>query len=327
MFSGSPYSLVAEMLETPGIIRKFDSAALEHWRAVFASPKRLLLTGEGSSRIFPAGNMIDQSLRNGVCWQIQSAGARQAAEYDLRDFVVIGASNSGRTRELVSLFEKLGAMGLPRYGVTAAADSRLAEVSDSCHLLSCGAGKAVAATKSVVETALVYQSILSGTEWKDQGLAADLCAEILAQDIAPEIIDGINAAPVLYFAGRDNGVAEELALKANEIARRKSVYLEGTYALHGTEEVMQATEAVILIEPFQAEIEKYRRVLKEGVGMTVIAIASFDTPFPTLRIPELVGFNGYLQLMAGWNLLVATALANGVDPDTPARARKIGNEI
>jgi len=34
----------------------------------------------------------------------------------------------------------------------------------------------------------------------------------------------------------NNGVAEELALKTNEITRKKSAFLEGTFAVHGIEE-------------------------------------------------------------------------------------------
>ena len=143
----------------------------------------------------------------------------------------------------------------------------------------------------------------------------------------PEIIDLLKAAPVIYFSGRNNGVAEELALKTNEIAHKMSCYLEGTYALHGIEEVMQKGEVVVVVEPFREEIEKYSKVLKERAGVNVIAISSFDTPFPTIKIPAIDGFNGYIQLLAGWNLLVAVGLANSIDIDKTIRARKVGNEI
>ncbi len=326
MDSRSPYSLVNEMLETPGVIRRFDPARAADWARAIDAKKRLFLTGEGASRIFPAKNMIDLARRLHSPWQICTEGARQAAEYDLSSYVVIGASNSGRTKELIALFEKLKQERVTTYGVTAAG-SRLAEIADHVTPLACGPGKAVAATQSVVEQALVYQSLLKGEEWKNQGRAADLCEEVLTRTIAPEIIEPLKSAPVIYFSGRNNGVAEELALKTNEIVHKKSGYLEGTYALHGIEEVMQAGEVVVLVEPFKEEIEKYRTVLAERAGVTVIAVASFDTPFPTVKVPALEGFNGYIQLMTGWNMLVAAALASGINPDKTVRARKVGNEI
>lgn len=314
------------MLQAPGLIRRFDHASTAEWRQAIDSKKRLFLTGEGASRIFPAKNMIGLALRKRSPWQIFTEGARQAAEYDLKDFVVIGASASGRTRELTELFEKLKQEKITTRAVTAAG-SRLAEIAGHVIPLSCGPEKATAATKSVVEEALVYQSLLDGAQWENQDEAADYCEEVLGQAIAPEIIGILKYAPVVYFSGRNDGVAEELALKANEITHKMSCYLEGTYALHGIEEVMRDDEVVVIIEPFKEEIDKYNEILQKRAGVKVLAIASFDTPFPTVRIPALASFNGYIQLLAGWNLLAAVGLARGIDIDKTTRARKIGNEI
>lgn len=327
MQPGSPYALIDEMLETPGILRRFDPAQTQGWSAMAAGKKRLLLTGEGSSRIFPAKNLIDLARRQNCAWHIFTEGARQAAEYDLGDCLVIGSSNSGRTRELIALFEKLKQQGIPRCGITATDGSPLTALADDSRILSCGAEKAVAATKSVVEQALMLQSLLGGEEWSQQARAADACAEALTAPLPADMIDAAAAAPLIYFAGRNNGVAEELVLKTNEITRKKSIFLEGTYALHGIEEVMQRDEILVLVDPFAAEIDKYRQILAEKTGVRIIAIASFDTPFPTIKIPAIEGFNAYLQLMAGWNLLVATGLACGINLDKPLLARKVGNGV
>lgn len=327
MLSATPYALIDEMLEVPGILRRFDAAQTQDWSAAIKNKKRLLLTGEGSSRIFPAKNAIDIARRQNMDWHIFTEGARQAAEYNLADCVVVGSSNSGRTKELVSLFEKLKPAGIPLYGITASAGSTLTGLADDSRILSCGAEKAVAATKSVIEQALFLQSLLGGGAWQHQARAADDCADILSAEIPAEITDAAASAPLLYFSGRNNGVCEELTLKANEIARKKSDFLEGTYALHGIEEVMQKDETVILIEPFREEIEKYRDILSIKTGVRVIAVASFETPFPTVKIPALAGFDAYLQMMAGWRILVAAGLANGVNLDKPLHARKVGNEV
>ncbi len=326
MQADSPHALIREMLETPGILRRFDSKQLQAWASAMAG-KRLLVTGEGSSRIFPAKNLIARAQQTGHALNIATEGARQAAEYDLRGFNVLAGSNSGRTRELISLCEKLAQDKIPCYAVTANAGSRLTEVATDSRILTCGAEQAVAASKSVVEHALIYQSLLGGNEWRQQAEAADGCAAVLAQTIPPAMLDTIAAAPVIYFSGRNNGVAEELTLKANEIARRKSDYLEGTYALHGIEEVMRQDEVIILIDPFREEIEKYQKVLAQGTGITIIAISSTDTPFDTIRIPALAGFDAYFQLLAGWNILVSVGLGCGVDIDKPQRVRKVGNAI
>jgi glucosamine--fructose-6-phosphate aminotransferase (isomerizing) len=201
--------------------------------------------------------------------------------------------------------------------------------ADSSYLLACGNEDAVAATKTVVEQALFYDILFrdrNGMGLPDLKGLGDLIEDTLTREIPLAIRDILASSPVLYFAGRNNGVAEELRLKTNEITRKKSDYLEGTYAVHGIEEVMRPEETVIVIDPFPETEEKFRTVLVEGVGMNVIAIASRETSFPTIQVPAMEGFETYIQLVAGWSLLVETGLAAGIDLDKPERARKVGNE-
>jgi glucosamine--fructose-6-phosphate aminotransferase (isomerizing) len=90
---------------------------------------------------------------------------------------------------------------------------------------------------------------------------------------------------------------------------------------------MTADEVIVLVEPFPEEEEKYVQVLKTGVGMHVFAISSRDTVFPTIKIPSIKNFDEYIQLAAGWNLLVEIGIQLGIDLDKPVRARKVGNEF
>jgi glucosamine--fructose-6-phosphate aminotransferase (isomerizing) len=97
--------------------------------------------------------------------------------------------------------------------------------------------------------------------------------------------------------------------------------------VHGIEEVMDKNETLIVIEPFAEEEEKFTECLVKGVGMKVVAVASRKTSFPTLIIPNGGAYAEYVQLAAGWNLLVETGVALGIDLDKPVRARKVGNEF
>jgi glucosamine--fructose-6-phosphate aminotransferase (isomerizing) len=123
------------------------------------------------------------------------------------------------------------------------------------------------------------------------------------------------------------GVAEEATLKTNEITRKKSAYLEGTYAVHGIEEVMDARDTVILVDPYPEEESKFKEVLVDGVKLNVVAIGGKSSAFPTITIPTMDGFNHYLQLLACWSILVEVGIALGINLDTPVRARKVGNEF
>ena len=184
----------------------------------------------------------------------------------------------------------------------------------------------------MVEQALFYRALLGPWE-KDSPIVANQqeasrkAREVLEAELDPELVRKIAAAPVIYFAGRNNGVAEELTLKTNEITHKKSDYLEGTYAVHGIEEIMRPEEVVLVVDPFPEEIEKFTTTLVDGVGMTVIAVAAEETSLPTVRIPQVEGYDTILQLLAGWNVLVQVGVSLGINLDKAERARKIGNEF
>jgi glutamine---fructose-6-phosphate transaminase (isomerizing) len=327
------FALVREMLETPRVISGVDFAAAAGTAKLISETGKLFLTGEGSSRIFPAKNFICEVLRQGVPLTVATEGGCQAHEYDLKDFVVFGASNSGKTRELISLFSQLGKQGhAKRFGLTANSPCTLETVSARCYTLACGKEDAVAATKSVVEQGLFFRSLLgawdrNGVMTANQAAAAAKAQAVLEMKLDPALVEKIAKAPTIYFAGRNNGVAEELTLKTNEITHKKSDFLEGTYAVHGIEEVMHPSEVVIVIDPFAAEIEKFQTTLAKGVGMTVIAVSDRETGLPTIRIPKVEGFETVLQLLAGWNILVEVGISLGRNLDKAERARKIGNEF
>lgn len=326
------YALVREMMETVETVSKFDTGQTGEVAKEISKAGKLLLTGEGSSRIFPAKNAIRKSLRWGTDLTVITDGSRQSAQYDLSRMAVFCASNSGRTKEVVLLAKMLAAGGNEkRYALTANQDTLLEKECTRTFVLKCGWEQAVAATKSVVEQTLFYESILWHITGKDMGrelkaLPSQL-EEALTMKIDSEIVDFATKASTIYFAGYNDGVAEELTLKTNEITRKKSDFLEGTYAVHGIEEVMEKNDIVIVIDPIEEEIEKLREVLEEGVGLKIVAIADRETPFTTIRVPSAGEMNPYLFLAAGWNLLVEIGLSLGINLDKPERARKVGNEF
>ena len=111
------------------------------------------------------------------------------------------------------------------------------------------------------------------------------------------------------------------------VAWGRSDFLEGTYAVHGIEEVMEPVDVVFVVDPIDDEIEKFQEVLAKGVGLKVVAIADRDTPFATIRVPEAGELAPYVYLCAGWNVLVEIGIGLGINLDKPERARKVGNEL
>jgi glutamine---fructose-6-phosphate transaminase (isomerizing) len=327
------FGLVRDMLAATAIVERFDTQqALDTARAI-AGVGRLLMTGEGSSRIFPAKSAIAHARRRGWNLQLHTEAGRQSQEYDLADWAVFALSNSGRTREVIELFTMLKDRGHRQlYSLTAFPNSKLESLATRGWVLGCGEEGAVAATKSVVEQALFYRALLEAAANQSQ-LAARLGElsrqfdQALTIAIDPQVVEAIAGASVVYWAGRNEGVAEELTLKTNEITRKTADFLEGTYAVHGIEEVMHGDQVVIWIDPYEGSEEKFEEVLVKGVGMKVIAVASRPTRFPTIQIPNAGDLAGYVQMAAGWNILVEVGLHLGVNLDKPERARKVGNEF
>ncbi len=324
------FALVREMMETPGIIKAFSADASKPFVKALKKKKGLFLTGEGSSRLFPAKRAIFSSLKKDFVMPVMTEGCTQSLDYNLRDFAVFAASNSGQTREVIRLVTALKKKKHDAvFGLTANKNTKLEEFADAAHVLSCGREDAVAATKSVVEQALFYDSLLRNLRGeKMAGLkkASEQAEEVLTAKIDRKIISMVTNADMIYFAGRDNGVAAELALKTNEITRKKSAFLEGTFALHGIEEVMNENEVLIWVDPFAYDHDKFMECIVKGAGVNIIAIAKEKTIFPTIVIPDGKDFSEYLQMMAGWNILVETGIALKIDLDHPRRARKVGNE-
>jgi len=328
----SNYALIREMMDTIGVVKNFNPYQTKEVAGQIKSVGRLLLTGEGSSRIFPAKNLIRKNLELGSDITIVTDGSRQCAKYDLSRYAVFCASNSGRTKEVVLLAKRLAEINNNnRFALSANSGTLLEEACTKTFVLTCGWENAVAATKSVVEQALFYESLL----WNMNGYKADdylkglanKIEEALTIPIDPAIVDIAIKAPTIYFAGYNDGVAEELTLKTNEITRKKSDYLEGTYAVHGIEEVMDPNDIVFVIDPIEEEMEKFQEVLVKGVGLKVAAISTKETPFNTILVPDAGAMNPYVYLCAGWNLLIEIGLALGINLDKPERARKVGNEF
>lgn len=334
----APFGLIRDMLETPKIIAAFQPEQVADTAKEIAAVGKLLLTGEGSSRIFPAKSAIAYARKSGASLTLHTEAGRQSQDYCLDDWAVFGLSNSGRTAEVIRLFDRLRAAGNShRYSLTAFAASPLETLATRGFVLSCGKEGAVAATKSVVEQALFYRALLEFVEQLEypeskptlasrQAELAEQFRAALAVTADDALIEKIANADNIFWAGRNDGVAEELTLKTNEITRKTSDFLEGTYAVHGIEEVMTANDVLIWIDPYEESESKFAEVLTKNIGVTIVAIASRDTEFPTLRIPDAGDLSPFVQMAAGWGLLVDIGMKLGINIDKPERARKVGNE-
>ena len=326
------YYLVQEMMGTVDTVARFNPEAAAHVAESIKKTGKIMFSGEGSSRIMPAKNARRKAMKWGLDLNVQTDGAHQAMEYDLSSYTVLLDSNSGRTKETLMLAKDLKAKGNKEvFSLSANPDTPLEEACGKGSVLCCGWENAVAATKSVVEQALYCEAAVWGAAGKDMKAALaglpEKIKEALTLDVDPEIVEWVKGAHTIYFAGMNDGVAEELTLKTNEITRRKSDFLEGTYAAHGIEEVMQEGDIVFIVNPIESEYEKFNTVFKNA-GVHSVAIDTKETPFEhTVIVPEAGEMQPYVFLCAGWNVLVEVGISDGINLDKPQRARKIGNQM
>lgn len=326
MRSLTDFALTREMDEGIALLQNFDPSILVAAQQFLAGAEKIFLTGEGSSRIFPAKNLLALALQRGLKKQLHSEGARQAAHYHLHDWRIIALSNSGQTKEVITLLSTLDKEKI--LGITAAQQTPLHDLCAHMIPLVSGQEKATAATKTVLEQALILQTLLLGDVPQRRLEAASVCAQLVAPTpFVAMVATACSMGKALYFSGENNGVAEELALKANEIVRTRAQFLEGTMVVHGVEEVMTQGDVLLLFNPHPDEQEKIQREIADKIGVQVLAFSHAPTLFPTWRLPPITDFDGYIQLVAGWRLLAATGCALGIDIDRPTRARKIGNAI
>src|SRR3954453_7250907 len=156
----SSFGLVRDMLAAADVVANFDADQARDPARGIAKVGRLLLTGEGSSRIFPAKNAITTARQLNWPITLHTDAGRQSQEYDLSNWAVFAASNSGKTSEVIKLFTDLKAKDHKNlFGLTATGDSKLGELSTTCYVLRCGGEGSVAATKSVIEQALFYHAM------------------------------------------------------------------------------------------------------------------------------------------------------------------------
>lgn len=324
------YHLVKEMYDSINYIRNFSVSDAYGLLQGIPPGSPLMLTGEGSSRIFPAKNAVHRRLMVNNGPLVLTESSTDLAGKNLDGFIIIGASNSGKTKELVNLFRDLKSRGHKHlYGLTCNRDTLLEKYSEKTYIIDAGPEKAVAASKTVVAQALFYDVLLAGlqNEEIDTPKLATVFEDALNYTPDERIVELICNAGMVWFSGNNNGVAEELTLKTNEIIRKKASYLPGTYLLHGVEEVMSPDDIIIMVDAYPGEFDKIMSVYTNNIGTPVVAISDTATPFNNVAIPDVPArLEPYVKLAAGWNLLIEAGIRLGVDPDKPARARKIGNE-
>lgn len=317
-----------EMLEAKQICLNFDFSITQDIAKQIGN-SRIIFTGMGSSLIFPGKQAKNRALRLSIKNKIEAYFASDLFQYsNFSDTFVFLCSNSGKTKEVILLLDHVKSHGGKCIAITTVPDSILAQRCDEKIILTCGFEKGVAATKTVVEQGLIYDSLIFNLaklqekkidfEKLKQELKA--CGNLIEEKINSQLdnnsLDFLIKSKHLFIVGLDNGVAEEITLKCYEIARKMALFYPDTHIVHGVEEAIDEGSAIIF-DPDQfgeylSDFEKF----SQKTNCKLINLGN-DLPENTFR--------NYILLASGWGLLRSVAKKLQIDIDHPEKASKIGN--
>ena len=325
-----------EMLESADVIKRFDFDAAKSLAREIGT-KRVIFTGMGSSVLFPARQAKSRAFELNINNRVEEFFASDLLSYnDFSGTYVFLCSNSGMTKETILLLEHIKKRKAKYAVVTAVPDSILAKKCKDRIIMQCGFEKGVAATKSVIEQGLILDSLVLNLA-KNQGkkinfgkikkYAIGASKSILWNinaSVPNNMIDALAKASSIYFIGRKTGIADEITLKAHEIARKNAFFYPDTHIVHGIEESIESNP-IVLFEPskFKNFINDFRDFSKRIKG-NLYGIDS-KRLIEGVKIKSTRYFENYCLLAAGWGLLRSIAKRLKINIDKPKKALKVGN--
>ncbi|WP_152544576.1 SIS domain-containing protein [Actibacterium mucosum] len=227
----------------------------------------------------------------------------------------IAISQSGRSQDLGAATKGFASGGAPVLVLTNAPDSPLAQVGTDVLHVRAGPEKAVAATKSYVNSVLAGLWVIG--HWARDaellkalaGLPARLQAQMSRPDAA--LADMLSTAGRAFVVGRGPvlGIAQEVALKMLEVCGVHASGYSSAEVWHGPAAVIGPDMPVIALSPSDDAAEKAR-----ALGATVVEIGPHDGSHPMLA--------GLEQLVVAYLALEQAARNRGRNPDAPPNLKK-----
>jgi glucosamine--fructose-6-phosphate aminotransferase (isomerizing) len=249
----------------------------------------------------------------------------------------IGISQSGASPDVVAVLAEARRQGRPTLAITNDPGSPLAGAADFVLPLHAGEERAVAATKTYLNS-IAAVALLSAA--RDEGRLRELRAMPARLS---EQIDGSLAAAELLDAYRDveggsviargvnYGSAFEIALKIRELSGAQFEAFSSADLLHGPIAAVKAARPAIVIAPAGRTLASMgaavQNVRERGSAVVAISddpdfLAAADTALPLVSdVPEWL--SPLLTVVPGQVAAVRLAILRGENVDSPAGLSKI----
>lgn len=330
--------MLAEMNEQPEVIGRLFARRgqiLAGLRAALPSaPVGVVLVARGSSdnAAVYGRYLLALATHRPVALASPSLHTVYHGSFDLHGYVVVAASQSGETPEIVSTFESLVGAGGVGIALTNQSSSPLGEAARFVMELDAGPELAVPATKTFTATLAAF-ALLAETWGEAVHLAHDLDAiedamRLVLDDPEParRVAVALRKATGLLVAGRGflYAVALEAALKLKESAL---VLAEGYSAAdlrHGPIAVLERNWPMLTLSTPGAAAEDMRSLLAELAERGIRPIRLDVDPQAALPIPTLAeSLAPFAATVRAQQLALEVAVANGLNPDQPVGLAKV----
>jgi glutamine---fructose-6-phosphate transaminase (isomerizing) len=263
------------------------------------------------------------------------------AELDFGRSAVIALSQSGETPDVVSYVRHARERGALTVAVTNEPESALAVAAEWTLQLHADEERAVAASKTLLNTFAVLGLLAGVAAGRGDGVADGIrkCASLMA-DALPGLEDAV--APIattfayvgrMYVIGRgiEFGTAREVALKLTETCRIAAEPVTSTDLSHGPIAAVDAMFPVWTIasrdECLPALVAAAELARRAGATLVSTGSAAADVPGATYRLPvpetPLPVLSPLLSLVPGQLFAAALSRAKGLNADQPTGLTKV----
>jgi glucosamine--fructose-6-phosphate aminotransferase (isomerizing) len=336
----------AELREQPAALERFLAAESAHATEVARGLIRedvryLLIVSRGSSSnvarymqyLFGAVNRLPVAFATPSLYSVYDAPP------ELGPAAAIGISQSGASPDVVAVLAEARRQNRPTLAITNDPKSPLARTADWTLPLHAGEERAVAATKtylnSIAAVALLSTVAVGDSERLAElhsipGIVAEQIERSLAGADALDRYRTVESGSVIA-RGVNYGTAFEIALKIRELSGAAFEAFSSADLLHGPIAALKSGRPAIVIAPSGKTLASLRaavdKVRERGSELIAISddesfLAAADTAFPLVReVPEWL--TPLLTVIPGQVAAVRLARLHGADVDSPVGLTKI----
>jgi glutamine---fructose-6-phosphate transaminase (isomerizing) len=336
----------AELREQPAALERFLAAESAHATDVARGLIRedvryLLIVSRGSSSnvarymqyLFGAVNRLPVAFATPSLYSVYDAAP------ELGPAAAIGISQSGASPDVVAVLAEARKQRRPTLAITNDPKSPLAQAADWTLPLHAGEERAVAATKTYLNS-IAAVALLSTAAVGEANRLAELRS--MPGVVAEQIERSLGAAEALdryrdvqsgsvVARGVNYGTAFEIALKIRELSGAPFEAFSSADLLHGPIAALRSGRPAIVIAPSGKTLASLRaavdKVRERGAEVIAISddeafLADADTALPLVRtVPEWL--TPLLTVIPGQVAAVRLARLHGADVDQPEGLTKI----